>query len=210
MVLLRHTAATVDVRAFGEGMSRKVILDLCGGTGLWSKPYKDAGYDVRLVTLPEYDVRTYEPPENVYGILAAPPCDNFSIAKNFHGSGNYKNDFFAGLEIVVACLRIIAKAKPVFWALENPANGHLKKWMREPVFVFNPWQYGDNYQKTTALWGDFIAPKPRRIKKPLGLTKFSMLKSRDIFPEYYGIYDRQTRRAITPPGFAKAFFEVNK
>lgn len=50
----------------------KIILDLCGGSGSWSKPYKEAGYDVRLITLPEYDVLTYEPPENVYGILAAP------------------------------------------------------------------------------------------------------------------------------------------
>ena len=24
----------------------KIILDLCGGTGSWSKPYKEAGYDV--------------------------------------------------------------------------------------------------------------------------------------------------------------------
>jgi hypothetical protein len=46
----------------------KIIRDLCGGTGAWSKPYKEAGYDVWLVTLPEYDVRSYRPPENVYGI----------------------------------------------------------------------------------------------------------------------------------------------
>ena len=25
----------------------KIILDLCGGTGSWSKPYKENGYDVR-------------------------------------------------------------------------------------------------------------------------------------------------------------------
>ena len=35
---------------------RKIILDLCGGTGSWSAPYKQAGYDVRLVTLPDNDV----------------------------------------------------------------------------------------------------------------------------------------------------------
>jgi hypothetical protein len=44
------------------GNSDKIILDLCGGTGSWSKPYRDAGYDVRLITLPEYDVFAYEPP----------------------------------------------------------------------------------------------------------------------------------------------------
>lgn len=34
----------------------KIILDLCGGTGSWSKPYREAGYDVRLITLPHYDL----------------------------------------------------------------------------------------------------------------------------------------------------------
>ena len=61
--------------------SDKIILDLCGGTGAWSRPYEKAGYDVRNITLPEYDVLTYKPPENVYGILAAPPCEEFSIAR---------------------------------------------------------------------------------------------------------------------------------
>lgn len=48
--------------------SKKIILDLCGGTGSWSKPYKEAGYDVRLITLPEHDVLTYEPPIGGGGI----------------------------------------------------------------------------------------------------------------------------------------------
>lgn len=39
----------------------KIILDLCGGTGSWSRPWKENGYDVRNITLPEYDVRTYPP-----------------------------------------------------------------------------------------------------------------------------------------------------
>jgi hypothetical protein len=29
-------------------MGNKIILDLCGGTGSWSKPYVNTGYDVRL------------------------------------------------------------------------------------------------------------------------------------------------------------------
>lgn len=40
----------------------KIILDLCGGTGSWSKPYKEAGYDVRVITLPDNDLFTYDPP----------------------------------------------------------------------------------------------------------------------------------------------------
>ena len=59
---------------------KKIILDLCGGSGAWSLPYKEAGYDVRLITLPDNDVKNYDPPDNVYGVLAAPPCTKFSKA----------------------------------------------------------------------------------------------------------------------------------
>jgi hypothetical protein len=188
----------------------KIILDLCGGTGSWSKPYQEAGYDVRVITLPENDVRLYVPPQNVYGVLAATPCDEFSIAKHFHGKGKYSHDFAKGLEVCAACCRIILTSNPAFWVIENPANGMLRKWLGEPAFEFNPWQYGDNYQKSTALWGNFNIPSPTVINKPVGMKKFSMLLSKEIFPEYYGVYSRQERRAITPPGFAKAFFQANQ
>jgi hypothetical protein len=190
--------------------SDKIILDLCGGTGSWSRPYKEAGYDVRIITLPEYDVRLYIPPDNVYGILAATPCNEFSIAKHFHGKGNYSHNFLAGLEVASACCRIITTCNPIFYAIENPANGLLRKWLKEPQYIFNPWEFGDNYQKNTALWGKFNKPQPIVTEKPEGMVKFSMLKSREIYPEYYGIYTRQERRAITPPGFAQAFFKTNQ
>lgn len=190
--------------------SNKVILDLCGGTGAWSKPYKDAGYDVRLITSPKYDVRLYRMPvDSIYGVLVAPPCTEFSFAKHFHGKGKYKHDFRAGLEIVSACLRIIVVCKPKFWALENP-RGYLNRWLGLPKLTFEPWWYGDNYQKQTNLWGKFNMPKPTTLRKPKNLIKFSMLKSKDIHPEFYGKLTRQERRAITPAGFAKAFFEANQ
>ena len=37
--------------------SKKIILDLCGGTGAWSDPYRENGYTVMNVTLPSFDVR---------------------------------------------------------------------------------------------------------------------------------------------------------
>ena len=53
---------------------KKIILDLCGGTGSWTKYYPKKDYDVRVITLPDNDVRTYEPPKNVYGILPFQIC----------------------------------------------------------------------------------------------------------------------------------------
>ncbi len=37
-------------------MANKIILDLCGGTGSWARPYLEAGYDVKTITIPEHDV----------------------------------------------------------------------------------------------------------------------------------------------------------
>src|SRR3990167_58784 len=101
--------------------SKKIILDLCGGTGSWSLPYKDAGYDVRVITLPEYDVldhivshKVIEFPgegignievglDEVYGILAAPPCTMFSFART---NAKKPRDLKEGMECVRACLNI--------------------------------------------------------------------------------------------------------
>jgi hypothetical protein len=187
---------------------KKIILDLCGGTGSWSQPYADAGYDVRVVTLPKNDVRLYVPPRGVHGILAAPPCTEFSFAKHYHGKDNYTHDFLGGLEIVSACMRIILTANPVWWCLENP-RGYLARWLGEPDMVFNPWQFGDDYQKTTCLWGKFNQPNVLETAPPKGIKKFSELLNHEIYPEYIETYSRKERRAITPPGFARAFFEVN-
>jgi len=165
-------------------------------------------YDVRLITLPENDVCLYAPPDNVHGVLAAPPCTEFSYAKHFHGKGKYEHNFRAGLEIVSACIRIILTCQPKWWVLENP-DGYLKKWLGKPSFRFDPWEFGDNYQKKTCLWGNFKFPQAGVAVKPTGVIKFSMLKSKEIHPEYYGSLSRTERRAITPPGFARAFFEAN-
>lgn len=188
-------------------INKRIILDLCGGSGSWSKPYKEAGYDVRLVTLPDNDVKTYIPPNNVWGVLAAPPCTEFSFAKHYHGKGNYTHDFASGLAIADACIRIIEFAYPKWWVLENP-RGYLRRWYGKPVMTWNPWQFGESYQKKTDLWGSFVSPVPTVINKPNNLIKFSLLKSHEIAPEY-SYLNRQERRAITPRGFATAFFKAN-
>ena len=189
----------------------KIILDLCGGTGAWSRPYLDHGYDVRNITLPDYDVRTYNPPDNVYGILAAPPCTMFSLART---RAKIPRDFRKGMELVISCLNIIWKYqygnKLKFWCLENPM-GYLRKFLGNPVFTFNPCDFGDNYTKKTDLWGYFNIPQ----KNPTPLLPFEKYLCSQNKRKLPSISDftgskQATRRAITPPGFAKAFFEANQ
>ena len=180
----------------------KIILDLCGGTGAWSKPYVEAGYDVRNITLPDYDVRTYEPPENVYGILAAPPCTDFASSGArwwVEKDGNKALLIPNGLDIVIACLRIIEQCQPSFWAVENPI-GRLVHYLGKPKLYFDPCDYGDPYTKRTCLWGVFNVPKKNPVK-PLGKNPIHYMAPSP---------NRQELRSITPDGFARAFFEVNK
>jgi hypothetical protein len=204
----------------------KVILDLCGGTGSWSKPYKEAGYGVRLVTLPEYDVRAYEPPENVYGILAAPPCTEFSPMK--YGKDKTQlliNDTYEpNTDILNACLKIIEKCQPKFYAIENPC-GLMRNYMGKPQLSFQPYQYGDGWTKKTDIWGKFNIPKaaytweacpklllyvrPGRKKPSIALLHKSAIQ---LIPQFAGVIVETDAafRAITPPGFAAAFFEENQ
>jgi len=203
--------------------SDKIILDLCGGTGSWSKPYKDAGYDVRLVTLPENDVRTYQPPENVYGILAAPPCTEFSIAKNH----KLPRDYDGGMEIVNACKRIIDEGNPHFYAIENPI-GMLSKFLGKPKYSFQPWWFGDGWTKRTMLWGKFNIPTKKydqyvncpqlkgayiRPNRKTVSIAFNHIGQSRFFPQLSPyIADAKNDagfRVITSPAFAKAFYEAN-
>jgi len=165
----------------------RVVLDLCGGSGAWSEPYRQAGYDVRVITLPEYDVRDYRAPAYVWGVLAAPPCTEFSVAKT-----TGERDLLSGLETVTACLRIIAEARPRWWALENPGSGLLRRWLGTPRDVWQPCDFGDPWTKLTAVWGDFVLPGRRFVP-----------------PESRMPGSTSAARAVTPPGFARAFFDAN-
>src|SRR5215510_5450393 len=95
----------------------RVILDLCAGTGAWSRPYVQAGYIVKTVSLPE-DVRLMRPFDvPVHGILAAPPCTDFARcgARWWESKGNAA--LLTSLSIVDACLRAVFLHKPNWWAL---------------------------------------------------------------------------------------------
>jgi hypothetical protein len=202
-----------------QGKKRKIILDLCGGTGAWSKLYKDAGYDVRLITLPGYDVRSYQPPGSVYGILAAPPCTEFSLAKN--GSHRHR-DMGKGLHTVAACIGIIHYCRLhcglKFWALENPV-GYLRQFLGVPHFTFEQWEFGGDRRKRTYVWGYFKEPKktvdtmpPEMSSEIYGHSKghgFDWTVPKvPLWLDKKGL-TRADLRAVTPEGFARAFFKAN-
>lgn len=197
----------------------KIIIDLCAGSGAWSKKYREKNYDVRLVTLPSKNVLTYKPPKNIYGILAAPPCTQFSYART---QAPTPRNLQAGMKIVSACRKIIEEcyyaayragkiSSLKFWALENPYYGYLVKLLGKPAYTFQPCDFGDPYTKKTALWGFFNTP----IQSPIKLTSEQIKESKTNSRKLPSISDltsgkQSAQRAVTPEGFAEAFFEANK
>ena len=206
--------ARARLRLYTAGMCPQIILDLCSGTGNWSQPYKDDGYEVIRVELKDgQDVRLFpslpstekRPPSafedirpligNVHGILAAPECTVFSAA----GSRWNRSDeeMLSGLGLIDACIRLIHVLKPNWWVLENP-KGKITKWLGDPVHTFNPNYFGDPYTKRTLLWGNFNMPIPT-LETAVGAHQGSLMHTEN----------RKETRSATPMGFAKAFKEVN-
>jgi hypothetical protein len=196
----------------------KVILDLCGGTGAWSRPYRDAGYDVRVITAPLLDVKTYVPPRNVYGVLAAPPCTMFSMART---SAKEPRDLEGAMQVVEACLRIVWECqyggtRLAFWALENP-KARLRWFLGAPALTFSPFDFGDAYRKPTDLWGNFNTNLKRNVVELNPSQRIQSKMSRQELlpiPKDY-VRDPKIRldaiaRSITHPGFAQAFFNANR
>lgn len=176
------------------------ILSLCDFTGEWSRPYREAGYDVRRVDIRHgQDVRLFEAlPYPVRGVLAAPPCTHFAASGARWWSDKGDAAVLEGLAVVDACLRIIAVHRPQWWVLENPI-GRLGRYLGEPRFAFDPADYGDPYTKRTCLWGDFQIP----AKAPVEAVEGSKMHRLSPSPE------RAALRSVTPAGFARAFFEAN-
>ena len=184
-----------------------LILDLCGGTGSWSEPYRAAGYCVEVID-PKRDGRDVRLLQRVkagvHGILAAPPCTKFTVSGNGarakeKAAGTYDAGIREALSVVDACVRIAWVQQPLWWALENPV-GTLVHYLGPPLMSFQPADYGDPYTKRTLLWGRFTPPP---MVRRVAATEGSKLWRLPPSPE------RATVRSMTPPGFARAFFESN-
>ncbi len=174
------------------------ILDLCGGSGSWSRPYTEAGYDVEIVdpVVDGRDARLLQRTSaRVHGILAAPVCTVFSYARNRYPPTD--GEILQALSLVDACFRIVSVQQPRWWALENPRN-KLRRYLGPARLEFYQWEYGDAGHKPTCIWGDFVAP-PKQAKPR---TKPSTYRTRQE--------NASPKDAITSAGFARAFFEANQ
>jgi hypothetical protein len=210
-------------------MTKKIILQLCADTGSDTKPYQDhPDYEVRLIGS-SIGVENYDPPANVYGIIANPVCTEFSVATRDNGVMAKKRtrDLEQGLFLVQECQRIIESAQPKFWIIENPATGKLKDYLGEPTMTYEPWHYGSPWTKKTALWGNFNVPervyhkwedvpkleglytRPNRPKPSLAFMHKSHVK---FIPEFscFSPESDMEFRSLCSQKFAQALFNANR
>lgn len=208
---------------------KKIILHLCADTGSDSRYYQlNDEYEVIKVGA-AIGVENYNPPKNVYGIIANPVCTEFSTAR---ADGKARNPE-AGMEIVNHCIRIINEAKQddnlQFWIIENPAKGRLKDYLGEPTATYEPWHYGSPWTKKTALWGNFNMPlrqywdwedvpklpnlyiRPGRPKPSLA---FMHKSAAALIPEFveagFKPESDMELRSLCSQKFAKALYEANR
>lgn len=204
---------------------KKIILHLCADVGSDTKPYQDhPDYDVRLIGS-DIGVQNYTHPkgEKVYGIFANPPCTEFSSARV-----SKSKDIRKGMFLVNHCLRIIEECKPTWYAIENPSQGALRKYLGDPTFTYQPYQYGSPWTKRTALWGKFNIPppthkwddvqvneylyvRPSRTRPSLAFQHVSRIHYIDEFKPFIGkVHTDNAFRSLCSQNFARAFFNVNK
>jgi len=194
--------------------SDKIILHLCADLGSDSIEYQRNGYDVRIVGK-DIGIENCNPPDNVYGIIANPVCRDFSMALT---KSKYPRDLKRGMIMVKECLRVIWECQykitrtphPIsplkFWCIENPATGYLKWFLGKPVFQYQPYEYGENYSKKTALWGYFNLPLKPILFNPIR-SNMNFCKNKDILRK---MPVGSPERSRCPYNFAKAFYEANK
>lgn len=218
--------------------SKKVILHLCADTGSDTMPYEnDPEYEVVRVGIAvgveNFSFKRWQAfhgfEQEVHGIIANPPCLEFSTARS-NGKARNPED---GMFLVKECQRIIAEAKEAghlkWWVIENPARGRLKDYLGAPRYEYEPWWYGSPWSKRTALWGEFNIPervyqnwedvpkidglyvRPGRGKPSLAFMHKSAIK---LIPEFDAIdHDRVDSdmefRSLCSQKYAQLFKEAN-
>lgn len=214
----------------------KTILHLCADIGSDSKIWSDNGYEIIKIGK-EIGIENYTPPKKVYGVIANPPCTEFSTAR-INGKARNPDE---GMFLVEHCLRVVEECNPTFWVIENPAKGVLKNYLGKPQYKYQPWWFGSPWTKQTALWGKFNIPerkyhkwedvpkndnlyiRPGRQKPSLAFmhARAHMKFIQEFSPFLESVLNQPSRvssgvgadmsfRSLCSQNFMQAFFEVNR
>lgn len=204
---------------------KSYVISLCDYSGVWSQPYRDAGYEVIQVDIKTGGdtllfpsstsskarfPREFAEIDKYIGrtrmVLCAPVCTYFSGAGAKHPRTD--DEIRKGLALVDACIRVATVTRSD-WVLENPV-GKLRRWLGPSVMTFQPYDYAgyaddpgsEAYKKRTLLWGRFNTGLIKDSREPVLGSK--------MWSDYGGKSERtKEKRSTTPQGFSRAFYQAN-
>jgi hypothetical protein len=191
-----------------------MILSLFDLSGNWPAPYAGQGIPVLSCDIQKgVDVLSITPdwlaskgflPDRIKGILAAPPCTEFTKAgAHLWPIKDATGRTASSVQLVRKTLEIISWCHGLaFWAIENPPGrlpALVPELCRYSPWYFEPWHFGDPWTKKTGLWGRFNYPRKTPVA-PSGSW---------VFRFSGGTQHGKNQRSVTPPGFARAFALAN-
>lgn len=209
----------------------KTILSLFDFTGNWSKPWKDAGYEVVQVDIKNgIDILNWDYKNDVkgevVGILAAVPCTDYAVSgarwfkdKDVDGRTDFSQ------KLVAKTKEIIDYYNPNWWVIENPISRihNLNPWIGKPKMYFHPYEYAqlsddkleEQYSKKTALYGKFNNKNLEELKGNLPCLDTTRIHKPVVLKpngKQYGYDSEEVKasRQITPQGFSRAFYLANE
>ena len=195
----------------------KTIISLCDYTGNMLNPWAAAGHECYAVDIQHSirkdksrdgihyvwgDVRSWLSPQKPSIIFAFPPCTHLAVS----GARDFAKKSWPmlrdAMDLFWACYMMAAHIGCPYM-IENPV-GRIAGIHAPCEHTFDPWQYGDGYQKKTCLWtgNGFVMPEPTVLEKPEDCDQ----RIHTMPPSA----NRANKRSETPMGFANAVYEANK
>ncbi len=123
-------------------------------------------------------------------LIGFPPCDHLCVSgAKWFGQKIADGRQQQGINLFMA----LATADVPQVAIENPVGIMSTRW-RKPDQIIQPWQFGDEAQKTTCLW---LRGLPTlRATKIVGRGVIQVLKSGKRLPEWYSTAPKHSRKQV--------------
>ena len=208
------------------------IISLCDYTGIFTKPWVDAGYNAIHID-PQREnngtviemmpvIRAAIMSGKVRFVSGFPPCTDVAVsgAAHFESKGKKDKHFQAKAALIAEQCRMIGELSGAPWFFENPVSV-FSSIFGKPQYKFDPFQFGGYLPEndTHPEWPEFISPRDAYPKKTClwSGNGFELPEKKEVYvkPGYSDQHKKlggkslktKNIRSATPRGFAQAVFE---
>lgn len=185
------------------------ILIACEQSGTIREEFCKLGFDAWSCDLIESDLDGQHIVQSALEVMyqgwdlmiAHPPCTHLSVSGAMHFAGKIAD---GRQQAALDFVRLLMAAPVHHIAIENPVSIIGSK-LFKPSQTINPWQFGDEFQKTTCLWLKNL-PKLKHTKI-VGRGEFVVAPNGKRMPKWYSDDKSSKSRSKTFPGIAKAIVD---